>query len=477
VPGTFAAMHSSSAATPPFGLRRTRSGARVYQAGVVAAARVARRLSRFVGAGGGTSAPGILIERLAPRFVERRAASFPAGTVVVSGTNGKTTTTAMVAAILEAEGERVLTNASGANLFRGVAAAMASAPSDATVGVFEVDEGALGRVAAMVRPRVLVLTNVFRDQLDRFGEPEIVARLLRDAAAGLPPYSRVVANADDPLLWEALGGSPAELLGFGVEAPGRPRGSTIGGEPEICPRCGDPLRYRARTFAHLGRARCDGCGWSSSRPRVRAAVTGPVRLGFMPMDVAGQRFVLPLGGLHNAYNAASAIAAAEALGIPAARASEVLEGFRPRFGRAEELEFGDRTLWVVLMKNPAGADAIIQQVAAEPALGAVIVAVSDLSADGRDISWIWDAEFEGLAGLGVPVVAAGRRAPDVAVRLQYAGIEAAAVCSEPSDALEAAAGRGLEGRPIATLATYTAMLDLRRAVLGSRAASVADVAS
>ncbi len=468
-------MHPSSAATPPFRIGRTRSRAHAYQAGVIAAARVAGRLSRVVGAGGGTSAPGILIERLAPRFVERRSAAFPLGAVVVSGTNGKTTTTAMIAAILGAEGERVVTNASGANLFRGVAAALASAPSDATVGVFEVDEGALGRVVGMVHPRVLVLTNVFRDQLDRFGEPETVAGLLRDAAGRLPPDARLVANADDPLLWEALARSPVDRIGFAVEAAENGNRPTLGGDPEICPACGDALRYERRTFAHLGRARCEGCGWSSGRPELRARVAGPVRLGFMPLDVAGERFVLPLGGLHNAYNAAAAVAATEALGIPAARSTAALEGFRPRFGRAEELVFGQRTLWVVLMKNPAGADAIIQQVAAEPALGAVIVAVSDLAADGRDISWIWDAEFEWLAGLDVPVVAAGRRAPDVAVRLQYAGIDPAAVCTDPALALEAAAGASSSDRPIATLATYTAMLDLRRSVLGSRAASVADV--
>ncbi|MDP9342818.1 MAG: MurT ligase domain-containing protein [Actinomycetota bacterium] len=469
-------MHPSSAATPPFRLARPRPRVNAYQAGVIAAARVAARLSRVVGAGGGTSAPGILIERLAPGFVERRAAAFPSGAVVVSGTNGKTTTTAMIAGILEAEGERVVTNASGANLFRGVAAALATASPDATVGVFEVDEGALARVVRMVRPRVLVLTNVFRDQLDRFGEPETVAGLLREAAQQLPPGTSVVANADDPLLWEALGITPAERIGFGVDAPDGGDRPTIGGDPEICPRCGASLRYERRTFAHLGQARCDGCEWTSGPAALRARVSGAVRLGFMPLDLAGERFVLPLGGLHNAYNAAAAVAAARAMGIPPARSTAALEGFRPRFGRAEELQFGERTLWVVLMKNPAGADAIIQQVAAEPALGAVVVAVSDLAADGRDISWIWDAEFEWLAGLDVPVVAAGRRAPDVAVRLQYAGIEAAAVCVEPAEALAAAAAKSPADRPIATLATYTAMLDIRRAVLGSRAASVADVA-
>jgi UDP-N-acetylmuramyl tripeptide synthase len=442
---------------------------------VVAAARVAGRLSRLLGAGGGTSAPGILIERLAPRFVERRAAAFASGAVVVSGTNGKTTTTAMIAAILEADGERVVTNASGANLFRGVAATLATASPDATVGVFEVDEGAVGRVVEMVRPHVLVLTNVFRDQLDRFGEPETVAGLLREAARRLPAEAVVVANADDPLLWEAIDSAPVERIGIGVDAPGAGDRPTAGGDPEICPRCGDSLRYDRRTFAHLGLARCDGCRWESGQAALRARVAGPVRLGFMPLDVGGERFVLPLGGLHNAYNAAAAVAAARTLGIPPARSVAALEGFRPRFGRAEELEFGHRTLWVVLMKNPAGADAIIQQVAAEPALGAAVVAVSDLAADGRDISWIWDADFERLAGLKVPVVAAGRRAPDVAVRLQYAGIDPAAVLTNPSEALAAAAEASPADRPIVTLATYTAMLDLRRAVLGSRAASVMDV--
>jgi UDP-N-acetylmuramyl tripeptide synthase len=451
----------------------------VYESAVRGAARLARGCSRGLRLGGGTSLPGLVIERLAPSFVERRAAALPSGVVVVSGTNGKTTTVAMIASILEGEGHTVITNSSGANLFRGVATALLDMPDRASVGVFEVDEGALPRLVPALRPSVLVLTNVFRDQLDRFGEPETVAGLMADAVGQLPAGSTVVANADDPLLWHSV--RLARRLGFGVrsgrtdsaDAPSPPES---GGEPEICPACGSGLRYRERTVAHLGASSCPRCGWSTAPPRFRADVRGPVRLGSMAIVIAGRGLLLPMGGLHNAYNAAAAVAAASAMGVPVGRAAHALEGFHAKFGRSEELELDGTPLRLVLMKNPAGAAALLQQVCAEPRVGSVVVAVSDRPADGRDISWIWDAPFERLAPTRVPVVAAGRRAAEVALRLKYAGIQPSATAREPLAALRtavtAARGRG----PVVVLATYSAMLDVRRAVLGSRSASVADAA-
>jgi UDP-N-acetylmuramyl tripeptide synthase len=424
--------------------------------------------------------PGLVLERLAPSFVERRAADLPSGVVVVSGTNGKTTTVAMIASILEGAGHTVVTNSSGANLFRGVAAALLDMKERASVGVFEVDEGALARLVPALRPSVLVLTNVFRDQLDRFGEPETVAGLMAGAAGRLPPGSTVVANADDPLLWHSVRAS--HPVGFGVRSVGtRAAGdpslpAECSGEPEICPVCGSGLRYRERTVAHLGASSCRSCGWSSMPPRFRAEVRGPVRLGSMPIEIAGRRLVLRMGGLHNAYNAAAAVAAANAVGVPVGRAVAALEAFHPKFGRSEELELDGAPVRLVLMKNPAGAAALLQQVCSEPRIGSVVVAVSDRPADGRDISWIWDVPFERLAPMRVPVVAAGRRAAEVALRMKYAGIAPSATAREPLAALRTAAAAARGRGPVVVLATYSAMLDVRRAMLGSRSASVVDAA-
>jgi lipid II isoglutaminyl synthase (glutamine-hydrolysing) len=445
----------------------------VYRRAVGALARAAGGISRRAGVGGGTSISGLVLERGDPGFVRRRAGRLSDGVVLVSGTNGKTTTTAMIACILEAGGSPVVTNASGANLFRGVAASLLQAPAGATVGVFEVDEGALPRMVREVRPTVLVLTNVFRDQLDRFGEPESVAALLREAAAALPPDATVVVNADDPLLAHEIVGR--RVVHFGV-AP-TPGEAPDGGDPEICPVCGAGLAYDGRTVAHLGEARCPACSWRSPIASVVATVTGPRRLDGMRLDIAGERVALPMGGLHNAYNAAAAVAAARAMGRPVGEAVAALTRVQARFGRAETLEVGGRPVWIALMKNPAGAGVVIEQVVEEPDVGAVLVAVSDRWADGRDVSWIWDADFEALAATGVAVVAGGRRAADVAVRLKYAGILPSATAADPAAALEAVVTTAPGGRSAAVLATYTAMLDLRRVALRSRSKSVADRAA
>ena len=450
---------------------------RAYDEVIRVVALAARAAARVTGAGAGTSAPGLVIQKLDPGFVQRRAARLSDGIVVVSGTNGKTTTAAMIAAILRAQGLNVVTNGSGANLFRGIAATLAGAPSSARAGVFEVDEGALARLVPALRPRALVLTNVFRDQLDRFGEPETVAGLLGDAARAMPAGAAVVANADDPLLWNSVAdGAP---VGYAVVAPEEedgPVAATTDAEPEVCPRCGGPLSYRRKTIAHLGAAACGRCGWTSPDPPFLASLGPRSTFDSMSFRVRDVDVQVGLGGLHNAYNATAAIAAAASLGIPVERAASALRGFSARFGRTERLDVEGQRVWLLLMKNPAGASVLVRQVIAEPTVGAVVVMLNDRAADGRDVSWIWDANLEPLVRRGLPVVAGGIRAADMAVRMKYAGGDAIAVEGNPRRAL-AAARDAASGQDVAVLATYSAMLDFRAAVLGSRVGRVAEVAA
>jgi len=448
---------------------------RAYDAavrGVVSAVRGACRLTRI---GGGTSLPGLLVQRLDPGFVARRAMSIDRGTVVVSGTNGKTTTAAMISAVLAANGEEVVTNHSGANLFRGVAAVLARAPTSASAAVFEVDEGALERLVPMLRPKVLVLTNVFRDQLDRFGEPETVARLLREAAEGLPPGTAIVANADDPLLWHSL--QHLRPIGFGVRGAGARSAARLEGEPERCPRCEGSLSYARRTIAHLGQARCGRCGWRSREPDHTAVVAGPAGLASMALSIQDRSLRLQLGGIHNAYNAAAAIAAATALDVPIDDSVRALEAFHASFGRTEELVFRDRPLWLLLAKNPAGTSATVGQVLAQDDARTVVIMVNDRSADGRDVSWIWDADFESLVRGGRRIVAGGTRAAEVAVRIKYAGGSVIGAEEDAARALSAAAEASDPRETLCVLATYTAMLEVRKAVLDSRVARVEEMAA
>ena len=450
-----------------------------------ALARLSGSISRVAGAGAGTSLPGVILEKLDPDFVSRRAAALSDGVIVVSGTNGKTTTASMIRAILAEHGLSVIGNTTGANLVRGVATALLEAPASARIAVFEVDEGALPGLVPSVRPRILVLTNVFRDQLDRFGEPERVATLLGRSAELLPAGASVVANADDPHLWSAV--VAVRPIGYGVVAPneapslqGAPRSvaparTTTEGEPEACPNCGAELVFLRRTIANLGAARCDRCGWKSAEPEYEARILRRGGLDAVEFEIKGERVALPMGGVHNVYNGAAAVATTSAVGVPISAAVRALDRFEPRFGRSEELELDGRPVWLALIKNPAGAGAVIQEVASDPRVGAAVISISDQTADGRDISWIWDADFERLVELGIPLVPSGRRAFDTAVRMKYAGADPEPVEPDPLRAIRAAQARCRKDAPlVAVLATYTAMLDVRKAFARSRAGRVLD---
>ena len=302
--------------------------------------------------------PGVVIERLDPGFVERRATELSGGTVLVSGTNGKTTTVAMIRAILKAQGVETVSNESGANLFRGVATTLLPHPLGGSVGVFESDEAVLERLVLALKPRVLVLTNVFRDQLDRFSEPERVAHMLRSAASRLPPGATVIANADDPMLWSAV--ERLSPIGFGVH-PAASSDAVPDAEPEICSRCGGRLVMKERTMAHLGRVTCETCGWSSARPALVAELVSSSSLGTTRLLIDETVIDLAAGGLYNAYNAAAAVATGEALGVARDGAIRSLSSFRARFGRNERFDVEGRTAWLVLMKNPASAGVLTQQ--------------------------------------------------------------------------------------------------------------------
>jgi lipid II isoglutaminyl synthase (glutamine-hydrolysing) len=441
-------------------------------------ARGVATMARAVGAGGGSSLPGMVAERLSPGFIGRRAAQLPGGVVVVSGTNGKTTTASMIRTILRATGDPTVGNETGANLRQGVASALLHIPARARTAVFEVDEAALPAVVDELQPRMLVLTNVFRDQLDRYGEAERVVSLLGDAARRLPADAVVVANADDGTLFTAV--ESRAPVGFGVALPptagdGSSGDGSVSVEAEVCPRCGTRLRYKRRTISHLGTARCPAGDWASTAPAFLADVVARDGLRSVTVEMAQTRFTVPTGGIHNAYNAAAAVAATSVLGVPIPVAADALRSFRARFGRIEELMVDGRGLWLTLMKNPAAADVLITELAADPGVGAVVVVLNDAAADGRDVSWIWDVDFERMAG-GVPMIPSGHRVDDMAVRLKYAEVTMLPGDLAPRRAIETAFAACAKERTPVVLATYTAMLDVRAAVTG-RAARLTDLPS
>ena len=434
----------------------------------IALARAAGRLSRLAGRGGGTTLPGKLLATVDPGAVGALARRLPLGSALVSATNGKTTTAAMTAAILSPR-IRLAHNSSGANLVSGIASTLMSS-GDAELGLFEVDEAALPVVAARVSPRAVCLANLFRDQLDRYGELEHVAERWRAAVRELPAAARLIVNADDPQVGD-LASEREGSLTFGLDDPRHARPALQhAADSKYCLRCGTPYAYAAAYVGHLGDYRCPACG--HARPPLGVAARAVELDGLdgarFELDLLGERRTagIRVPGIYNVYNALAAAALSHALGASADEIVDGLARFSAAFGRFERIPVGDRTLVVLLIKNPAGANEAIRTLVAAGSPSRLVVALNDEIADGRDVSWIWDVDFEPLLGGLEHFVATGSRAAELALRFKYAGLAGSAIDVVPD--LEEALDRGLEatepGGRLVLLPTYTAMLALRRIV-------------
>ena len=429
------------------------------------AARLIGRLSRATRRGGGTTLPGKLVWKLDPTALDALAKRLPAGVALVSATNGKTTTTAMASSILSPV-RRLAWNRSGANLASGITSTLL-ATRDAELGLLEVDEFALPEVMRRTRPRVVCLGNLFRDQLDRYGELEHIAERWRSAVSELPPDASLVVGADDPLV-ASLGEGRETALRFGVDDPAHARSSLQhASDSKYCIRCGAPYVYDAAYVGHLGAYRCEACG--HARPPLDVAARaiethGLDGVSFSLETPAGNaRVRLGLPGLYNVYNALAAASLALALGASLDVVVDGLERFTGAFGRFERFVVGDKRVLLLLVKNPAGANEAIRTLENGSAPATLVVALNDRIADGRDVSWIWDVDFEPLLDRAGRIVVTGERAAELALRFTYGGYPRERL--EVVPALDAALDRGLEltqpGEELAVLPTYTAMLALQ----------------
>jgi UDP-N-acetylmuramyl tripeptide synthase len=409
--------------------------------------------------------------KLSPGALRRMARELDAGSVLVSATNGKTTTAAMIAAALERAGRRVVHNRAGSNMSWGVATALLDAGREREqLGLFEVDEAWLPAVARDTGPRMLVLSNLFRDQLDRYGELELLADRWAELTAELDGRARFVLNADDPLVAD-LGREREGVTYFGVEDDSQALpGMQHAADSKHCRNCGHAYEYEAVYLGHMGRYRCPNCG--RTRPEPQVAATSVTLNGMdgsritlrAPQGELGLE--LPLPGLYNVYNAVAAAATALELGVPLATVGQALEGFAGSFGRVETIPVGGRRVSILLIKNPAGANEVLRTLTLEDGRLDLWIALNDRIADGRDISWIWDADFEVLAGRVSSVTCSGTRAEEMALRLKYAGVDAEpAVERDLGDALDAAVA-GAVGERVYALPTYTALLELRDLLAG-----------
>jgi len=459
-----------------------RARSRMREAAAIAAARLAASLSRLTRMGGGTTLPGRIAAAISPGLVAGLSSRMARGVVLISGTNGKTTTARSLAGILESAGLAIVHNRAGANLLSGIATALAAHATlrgrmRGEVGLFEVDEATLPAAVEATRPRVVVLLNLFRDQLDRYGEIDLIAERWRRALAVLPLGSTLVYNADDPMVADLCRDHTGPVQAFGLEeAPhGEDRTLEHAADARYCYRCGRPYVYTLVTLGHMGHYRCPGCGAARPAPQVRARRVSIHGADGASATIVADGTMIPvstvLPGLYNVYDVTAAAAAALTLGIAPADVGRGIATTVPAFGRGERVDLGGREALMLLAKNPAGFNEVLRTVLLAEASPVVLIAINDLIADGRDISWLWDVDFEVLRDRARAVVVTGLRAEDMALRLKYAGFGAEQVSVEHTGetALDRARGLLRDGECLYILPTYTAMLHLRE-ILARRGA-------
>lgn len=443
----------------------------------LAAGRAAGTASKVLRVGGGTSFPGNVARWIDPDVLRKVAAASDAGKVIVTGSNGKTTTCRMLAALAHASGLTVTQNRAGSNLLQGVISAAVRGTDlhgrmEAQLFLLEVDEGTVQRVSPEVRPGAFLVTNIFRDQLDRFGELYSMAKGLEAVIEALPASATVILNGDDPLVASLAPAAQARRLYFGIRA-----GSVGTQVPEHaadtirCVRCQHRLSYSVVYLSHLGDYQCHEC--QSGRPPLDVAVTAvrqsPEAGSEITVETSEGTFPLqvPLPGLHNVYNAAAAFACATALSLPRplepAKARRALAGLRPAFGRLEEIQAGERRVMLAFVKNPTSYNTTMREVLQRPGRKHVLAAHSNTVVDGEDFAWLWDVDLEQLVPQLASLTVSGTRAEEVLLRFKYAGADPALtrVMPDRAAALHSALSRTPSGESLYIFAGYTPMREFR----------------
>ena len=439
----------------------------------VAAGKVTAATIRRLGRGGGTTLPGRVSMRIDSHALQKLSATLPQGSILVAGTNGKTTTATLLRGILGAAGIEVVANRAGSNLVWGLTASVVEhaglgGAARAQAGVFEVDEAVLPAAVEAIAPRLVIVTNLFRDQPDRYGELESSSAAISAALAALPSAATALLCADDPRVAALAGGLRATTVFYGIDdhAVGEAQ-VPHAADARFCPRCGTAFDFERVYAGHLGHYRCPNGDFQRPDADVAAANVEFDGLEGQRVEVRGMgleesALEVPLSGIYNTYNIVAAAAAARIFGVEPRVIAPALSHFKPAFGRLEKVDVQGRAVRLMLAKNPAGFNEVLR---AARVLGEgrhFVVALNDRIADGRDVSWIWDVDFELLAG-AESVVVGGDRALDMLVRLKYAGLDPArvVVAETPGATLDALLAASAQGDEVFVLPTYTAMLDLR----------------
>ncbi|MFZ2025095.1 MAG: Mur ligase family protein [Microgenomates group bacterium] len=412
-------------------------------------------IARILRYGAGSTWPGEIALRIYPSLLTVLKKRVTKGIICVAGTNGKTTTSLMIAGILKSSGYTVLHNTSGANLVNGIVSSFFHSWKKTDFAVFEVDENSLPRLLRFIHPSVLVLMNLFRDQLDRYGEVDTIGSSWRSLLVTLSEETTIVANGDDPTIAAVTEKLHSRVVYIGLEDPTYYLPKMQHATDSIyCPKCGHRLTFGGVYFSHLGKWACGACGFTHPDILLTAA-----------------SYTSPLEGVYNIYNTLAAAAASEVLHIDSGLIQKSLDTFQPAFGRMEEVVYKGVSIRILLSKNPTGFNESLRTVLASDKKGPMLIVLNDRTPDGTDVSWIWDVDFEQLKNYPFPLMISGDRTYDMAIRINYATDEKHTHI-EHDDHLESAIENVVRlaktDETLWILATYSAMLDVRKIITGKK---------
>lgn len=416
---------------------------------------------RSLGLGAASVLPGSIARRIEPRLLRLLSQQVKNGIILIAGTNGKTTTALLLCSILKRQGYRITHNSTGANLENGLMTALIENADflgrlDVDYGILEVDENIVPKVLKPLQPRIILCLNLFRDQLDRYGEVDTISKRWTKVISTLPLETVVIPNADDPTLSYLGQQLPQKVLFFGMNEPEQYLEAIPHAVDSIyCPSCGHSLDYQGVYLSHLGDFTCPQCGFSKSQPSLESSEWPQI-----------------LVGLYNKYNTLAAVTAARELGVDEGIIQETINNFQAAFGRAEDLVFNNKRVRILLSKNPVGTNETIR-VVTQSHDSTTLLVLNDRTPDGTDVSWIWDVDTEKLVERGGTLVVSGDRVYDMALRLRYSQELNQSnlnliIKEDLAEAIATALQHTPDNETLHILPTYSAMLEVREILTGRK---------
>jgi UDP-N-acetylmuramyl tripeptide synthase len=433
--------------------------------------KVAARAIRFLGYGLGSNLPGKLANKISPKLLPYLSAKIQGGIIAVSGTNGKSTTSGLIASILNTAKFKIIHNKQGANLYTGITTCLIDNSDwlgniEADWGIFEIDEAALPQIARQTNIDYVIVTNLFRDQLDRFGELDTTFQLIKQGIEF--NKSKTILNADDPNIAQLVENNVEAYYGIKKLSNQSSVSDSEIRELAYCSFCGNEFKYNQIFYGQLGDYYCSNC--ENKRPNLNIFADN---IHVLAQESSFDLWIngnclsinLKLPGLFNVYNALAAASIAHILNVNAETIKHGLENYSTLFGRSEKIVLHNKTILIQLIKNPAGASQTVKAACHDPN-ARIIIAINDNLADGRDVSWLWDTEFEVLSKHTNEIIVSGKRCYDMATRLKYAGVPEKNIIVKESlkDALLFGIDLTNQNQTLWILPTYTCLLDLQKIV-------------